>query len=355
MSILTQYILKKFLKYFFIILLSLELFFVGIDLMQNFKELPNSANLQLLYILYNAFFTLSITLPISIIFAWITTLVYLVRHNELVASFSLGSSKKMIYMPVVFISTAILIAFISLQMTPLAYAYEQKSKIIKGMYFTNTKSNLFLKYNNYFIYFKKLHPLEKKAQDIHIFKIKDNDIEQSIIAKSAHYQNNKWYVVDAKIITKPSNIGWDESAISIRYEKFLDTLEGFNPKILNNVYDTKSNFSILDAYKALQLLDKQGVNTNKIKASLYYQLFSYFIVLPLIILFFAFIGVSSRFFNTARFTAVSIFTTLVVWGIFFMLFKLSMGDVITAEIAVLLPLALLYASTPLLLRIRTSS
>jgi len=351
MNILTKYIISKFLKYFFIILMALEIFFVGIDFMQNFKDLPNSANLQLLYILYNGFFILSITIPLSLLFAWITTLVYMVRYNELVASFSLGSSKKMIYMPVVIISTFVLLIFIALQMTPLAYSAEQKSKIVDGMYFTNTKSDLFLKYNDYFIFFKKLHPLEKKADGIHIFKIKGNDIEQSIIAKSAYYKDNKWYINDAKVITKPLDIGWDDSAIDIQYIKTLNTLDGFNPDILNNVYDTKSSFSILDAINAIQLLDRQKVDTNKIKASLYYQLFSYFIIIPLIIIFFNFLTINHRFFNTAKYTSVTIFTTLVIWGIFFMFYKLAMGDVLKAEIALLVPLAVLYLSTPLLLKL----
>lgn len=352
MKIFTQYLLLKFLKLFLIILLAMQIFFVGIDLIQNFKALPDSANLQLLYVLYNAFFTLSITLPISLVFAWVLTLVFLIKNNELVAAFSLGVSRKMIYYPIVLISTLVIGGFIYLQTTPLAYAYEEKDKILEGLYFTNTKSNIFLKYNEYFVYFKNLYPLEKKAEDIHIFKIKDNDIEESIIAKSAHFQNDKWYVVDAKIVTKPANIGWDNSAISVKYEKFLDTLEGFNPKILNNVYDTKSNFSIPDAYKALSLLEVQGVNTNKIKASLYYQLFSYFIILPIIVIVFAYSANNSRFFNPAKFTSLSFFFTLGIWGLFFMLYKLAMGDVIQAEIAILLPICIFYFGTIIFLRLK---
>ena len=40
MSILTKYIIEKYLKNFIIILLSLEIFFVGIDFLQNFKSIP---------------------------------------------------------------------------------------------------------------------------------------------------------------------------------------------------------------------------------------------------------------------------------------------------------------------------
>lgn len=42
MSILTKYIIEKYLKNFIIILLSLEIFFVGIDFLQNFKSITTA-------------------------------------------------------------------------------------------------------------------------------------------------------------------------------------------------------------------------------------------------------------------------------------------------------------------------
>ena len=100
MSILTKYILKKYLINFIIVLISLELFFVGIDFLQNFKSIPPSANLQLLYILYNGFFTLTLALPLSIVFGWVITLTIFIRNNEFVAFNALGATRKDIFKPV---------------------------------------------------------------------------------------------------------------------------------------------------------------------------------------------------------------------------------------------------------------
>jgi len=345
MSILTSYLLKKFLKNFIIILLSLEIFFVGIDLMQHIKGLPDSANLQFLYILYNSFFILTITLPLSLVFGWIITIVHTIRNNELVIFLSLGTPYSSIYSPIVKASILIIFILISLQVTPLAYSYEQKSKILHGTYFTNTKTDLFLKYNEYFVYFKKLYPIEKRAEDIHIFKIEDNDVSQSITAKKAYFQNNKWYVVDATIIRKPHNINWDSSKLLITHEKFLNTLEGFKPKILDNVYEAKSQFSIIDAIYALVLLSNQKINTDKIKAALYYQTVTAFFAVALIILIFIYAPISNRFFNMGQFVSLSIFGTLVTWGALFILYKLSLGGIIAPEISILLPIAILYLIT----------
>lgn len=337
MSILTKYILRKYILHFIIVLVSLQLFFVGMDFLQNSKSLPNSANLQLLYLMYNSFFTLTLTLPLSLVFGWILTLVVFVRNNELVAFTALGSKRSDIYLPVVFISFFLLLVLVFIQMTPLAYSYEQKKKILDGNYFTNTKTDIFLKYDDNFVYFKKLFPLKKQAEDIHIYRVEDKDIVETIIAKKAYFQNDKWYILDAKIVKKPRDLNFGTSKLEVRYEKFLNTLEGFKPKILDNVYETKSNFSITDAISALVLLSKQDVNTDKIRAAIYYETIIPFFVLPLIMIIFAYTSYNRRYFNIGSFTSFSIFGTLVVWGIFFMLHKFSNSGVIKPEFSLLIP------------------
>ena len=345
MRIITKYLLKKYIKYFLIILLSLEVFFVGIDLLQNFAKLPASANLQLLYVTYNFFYTLTITLPISLVFGWIVTITMMIKNNELVSFYALSISPASIIKPIGAITTVILLLLIFMQSTQLAYSVEQKDKILNKTLFVNEKSNIFLKYNEYFVYFKKLYPLEKKAEGIQIFQTKGNDITKKIDAKKAYYQNNKWYIIDAKITKKPQEINWNSSKLEVTYEKFLYTLEGFEPHIINNVYKVKVQFSIIDAIRTILLLEDQDFNTNKIKAILYSQLIMPFFVLPLIVLVFIYTNASSRFFNTATYLSATIFATLITWGVMFLLQKLSFGNIIMAEFAIILPVALLFIIT----------
>jgi lipopolysaccharide export system permease protein len=126
----------------------------------------------------------------------------------------------------------------------------------------------------------------------------------------------------------------------IKEEKFLETLEGFKPKILDNVYESKSNFSIIDALYAIVLLKAQNINTDTIRASLYYQVFVPFFILPIILIIFVSNSINSRFFNIAKFSSLSVFGTLIFWGIFFMLHKFAKGGVVIPEIALLVPLLL---------------
>lgn len=340
MSILTKYILKRYLLNFTIVLISLELFFVGIDFLQNAKSIPASANLQLLYILYNGFFTLTLALPLSIVFGWIITLVIFIKNNEFVAFNALGATRKEIFLPIINISIFLLTLLILSQMTPLAYAADQKSKILHNEYFTSSKNDIFLKYNDYYIYFEKLLPLEKRAENIHIFKVVNSDIVETIIGEKAYFQNNRWYVVDVKIINKPEKLDIDSSKLEIRHEKFLHTLDGFKPKILDNVYENNSDFSILDAVSALILLNEQGINTQKIRSVLYNQAVVPFFILPLLLLIYAYASLNSRFFNIGKFTSFSIFGTLIVWGFFFMLYKFTNSGVVIPEISILLPMFL---------------
>ncbi len=340
MSILTKYILKKYLINFIIVLISLEIFFVGIDFLQNFKSIPHSANLQILYVLYMTFFTLTITLPLSIVFAWIVTLVVFIRNNEFVAFNALGATNKKIILPVISISVLLISILIIFQMTPLAYSSEQKKKILDNEYFTSSKSDIFLKYNDYYVYFKKLLPLEKRAEDIHIFRVSGKDVIETIIGEKAYFQNDKWYVLNVKIIEKPKDLNADSSKLDIRYEKFLHTLDGFKPKILDNVYDSKSEFSIIDAVSAVILLKEQGINTDKIRSILYNLTVIPFFVIPLILLIFAYASLNSRFFNVGKFTSFSIFGTLVIWGLFFTLYKFTNGGILIPEVSILLPMLL---------------
>ncbi|HJE03486.1 putative permease YjgP/YjgQ family protein [Aliarcobacter thereius] len=339
MSTLTKYIFFKYLKNFIIVLLSLEIFFTGIDFLQNFKSLPSSANLQLLYIFYNTIFTLTLTLPLSLVFALIITLITFVRNNEFVAFHSLGASKKMIILPVVYTALFFILSLIILQSTSLAYSYEQKRKIVNNEYFTNTKSDIFLKYDDYFVYFKKLLPLEKKAEDIHIYKIQNDDIVETIIAKEAYFQNNSWYALDAKVVKKPIKID-ENSKLEVDYQESVSTLEGFLPKILNNVYEAKSEYSLADAISAYTLLEKQGINTRKVRAIIYNIAFVPFFIIPILFLIFIYTSLNSRFFHLGSFVASGVFGTLVIWGNFFLLYKITSSGVLMPEISLLIPLVL---------------
>jgi lipopolysaccharide export system permease protein len=341
-NIVTKYLFFKYLKFFIIVMLSLEIFFVGISFLQNFKSLPQSANLQFLYLVYDSIYTLTIVVPLSLVFSWIVLIINLIKTNEFVAFYSLGLKKEQILKPILALSFLITFSVILIQSTPLAYAEQQKSKILKGEYFTNTKENLFLKYNDYFIYFKKLYPLEQRAQGINIYRVKNGDLIEIIEAKAAYFKDDKWNAIDAKITSKPINLNWETSKLNVKYEQSIYTLEGFKPKILDNVYTAKSMYSISDAIQAFFLIIKQDLDTSIIRNTIYYNMLVPFFVLPTIVLIFIYSSISNRFFQVNKFTAIALSLVLTLWGILFFLNKLSSGGVLLPEISLLIPLVILY-------------
>ena len=268
----------------------------------------------------------------------------MIRTNEFVALLSLGLTPKKIYSPIIMLSSIILLLLIVSQVTPLAYSYDNKSNILNNRYLSNSKTDLFLKYDEYFIYIKKLYPLEKRASGIEIFHIKGDHIINSISSSNAYFKDNRWYVMDSRSVYNDEVITWDKSKITIKNKRILDILDGFNPQILNNVYDSKSNYSIQDALYTLFLFNDQNISTHKIRSIIYYKLFSSFFILPLMIFIYSVITMNNRFFIIGIFLLSTIFLTLLIWGILFMFYKFSLSSIISPELGVLLPLIIVSIS-----------
>jgi lipopolysaccharide export system permease protein len=321
-------------------LVALELFFVGIDFMQNAKSL-DGANLQILYIFYNFAYALNFTLSISVILAFIVTSISLIKTNYLVAIYSIGYSKRDILRPIFLSALAVTLTYVSLNFTEFAYAKDKIDALKDNRYLSDSKSDLFLKYNNFYIYFAKLYPIEKRAEGIEIFVVDERqDLIEIIKANDAKFINNSWFIDSATLIKKPKTIDRN-SKIEILENQSFKTLDGFKPRIIDNVYEAKASFSILDAIESIKLLNLQNISTEKIKAILLsVVIFPLFAPLFIVLLFY-FIPTSYRFFNVLLFSSTSVFISLGLWGVLFTLVKLSISGVISPEIAILLPIVLL--------------
>ncbi len=339
-KIYQKYITVIFLKNFFVIFLSLQFFYLGLDLMQYLKKLPDSANLQILYALYTFLNAINYTLPVSILFAMIISKFHLIRSNELVAMYAVGVSKNKLIKPIFVSSMVITIFYIGMNFTNFAYSRDYAHNILTNSTLVNTYKNLFLKYFNNYIYVEKMNPLKKEATGIKIFKIDKGDLRSITDAKSAKFVKDYWILKDITIINKPDVTKKDAKLNRVSYEKYK-ALKGFKPKIIENIYEGKSSFSILDAIEAINLFLSQSVNIVKIKATLFTMtIFPFFAPLLSLILFY-YMPVSNRFFNLAVVSSVFVFISLVGWAVLFMLVKMSSNSVINPELGIILPILLL--------------
>ncbi len=329
-----RYLVQLYLKYFFYILFSLVLFFVGLDFLQVFKKLPSSANLQLLYVTYKAMNGADLLFPISLVFAMIGVKLMLIRSNELVAFYALGYSKRAIILPLFVTSLFLTIFYLFLHLTSFTYAGEYADNIKKYNSLISATKNLFFKFENSYVYFEKLIPLQQKAQNVRIFETNTSNLQRIILAKEAWFEKGYWHLPKATIMQN------NEKNITISHNN-VDTLRGYRPKILDSVYEGKTNISLLDAIYAMQLFTKQKIDIKKIKALILYHLFYPFFAPLLMIVIFYFVPISSRLSNLNLFSFGAIVATLLIWGLLYSLVKLSFSGVLPAELAIVAPIVLL--------------
>jgi len=338
-----RYIAYHYAKSFAVILLALVAFLVGFDYIDHASELNSSANLTLIYLVYKSFYAIDMLLPLSLVFALITTKVFLINSNALVSFYSLGYSRLDILKPFLVVSSLIVMLFISLHAWPsFSRAYEFSKNIRQHSQYLSPTRDLFFTYKDKYVYFSKMIPLEKRAEGIRVFSVKENALKEVLVASNASYRDGYWVIKSADIIKKPNNISFTSGGIEVQNTKDLKILQGFKPKMLDQVYDGKVNFTIMNAIDAIILLEKQNVDTSSIRAALY-KIFIYpFFVPCLIVIIFFFVPISSRSLNISLFSFGAIFSTLLVWGILFTLIELSNHKTIPSEVGIILPVVLLF-------------
>ena len=338
-----KYITYHFLKYFFIILLALTLFAVGFEYSTIAGEYTTSANLLIIYLVYKSFFSIDMLLPISLVFAMISTKVFLIRSNALVSFYSLGYSKVDILKPFVIVSTLIIFLFIAIHSNPtFARANEFATNIKRNSEYLSPSTDLFFSYKDKFVYFSKMLPLQQRAEGVRVFKANMGSLKEVVVAKEAKYEDGYWHIKKANIITKPNDLSYTSLGIKVQTNQDLKILYGFRPKMLDQVYEGKVNFTIQDAIEALLVLKDENVNIDSIKGSLY-KIFIYpFFAPALVVIIFFFVPISSRSINISLFSFGAILSTLLIWGIMFMLSELAKNKTFSSEIGILLPVIILF-------------
>lgn len=338
-----KYIALHYLKYFFIILGALIMFLVGFDYMASAEELSKSANLLLIYLVYKSFYAIDMLLPLSLVFAMISTKIYLIRSNALVSFYSLGYSRRDVLRPFVVVASLIIFLFISLHSwSNFARADEYSNNIKTNAQYLNPSRDLFFSYRGQFVYFSELLPLQEKAVGIRLFSVEKERLKEVLVAKEAYYRDGFWSITQADIIQKPKDRGFASKGITLSSHNDVKILEGFRPKMLDQVYEGKVNFTIINAIDAIRLLSEENINTSSIKGALY-KIFVYpFFVPCLIVIIFFFVPISVRFLNVTLFSFGAILATLLVWGVLFMLIELASNKTISSELGIIAPIALLF-------------
>lgn len=341
MQLYTKYIAWVYCKTFFIVFIALELFFVGIGLLTNLDNIPKSANLALLYMLYSSGVAIKYILPLSIVLASIISVINFIRNNELVSFLALGLNKSLVFRPILVISILIILVYIVLQSTPLAYANDLQ-KTLTNKESINYKSN-FLKDDNKMIYFITSSKDDKKVIAPYIFEFDNGVLRRKVAGHEARFNGKEWILDYAFGLKLPQNITLGQEGL-LREKIFnYKFLKGFNPQVVYNLQDTNSEYSVFDALKSIEALKTKDLNTTQIRASLYFTIFFPFFAPFMSLIMYYYMPIISRFSSLSITGFLCVLATLCMWGVLFALWRFGQNGVILPEIAVILPVMILGA------------
>ena len=343
MNLYARYVGWLYFKYFVIIFVALTLFYVGIDILTNLKDMPASANLKLLYFGLTSLTAVNYVLPLALIFALITSKFSMIRSNELVSFYALGIDKNRLIKPPFYIALAITFIYVGLNFTPFAYAYEYGRNIVKLSNLSRTSSDIFLKFEGKFVYMDSLNPISGEAKDVRIFDINGSNLRSATFGESGKFVDDVWLLKEAKIVNLPQNIKLGEKGLDIKTPSELKTLENFKPKTIESASAESSAITIPDAVDYILAFEDEGIGLNSTKTTLYNHAFAPFFAPFMVLIIYYFLPVTGRFFNLALKSFIFTIASLCVWGALFVMMRFARSGVVSPEIGVLLPIILLGA------------
>jgi lipopolysaccharide export system permease protein len=347
-----RFISKRYIKNFLLVFIALEFFFIGMDLLQNLKHITDSANLQILYGVNQLLYYINFTLPLSLVFAMLLTIFNILKSNELVSMYALGISKNDLIKPIMIIASTLTGLFITLNFLPdFVNAYEKAKNIRKYNNPNQITSAMFLKSHDTYAYIDKLFPEKKEGKNLKIFITKEHKLVEVLEAKNATFKNNRWNLKDVTSIKIPdlNSTSQDTKLIFQKFES-KEVLHGFKPKIIDTLFQRLAKLTIQDSFIAMQLLDKQNINSDKVRSNLYTMIF-FPLFAPIVVygLFFP-LPTQRRGSNIALLSTLYIFSILSIWGILFILAKISANGSVSPEFGIIIPILILALSASFISR-----
>ena len=335
-----RYVSWIYLKYFFIIAFALAFLFAGMDFLQNGGRL-DGFNIKVLYLFYKGSYALDLLYPLALVFAMIVTKIILIRSNALLSFYALGYSKKRVMTPFIAVATLLTLLYVGLHFTPFVDADLSAKALLQGKKHAAVTRDLFLKYNDSFVYMRRMIPERKEALDIRVYRLEKGNLKEIVHGERAHFDGERWVLRNVRIVEKPDPKRLGGEGFRVETKARLATLEGFKPKILTSVFEGKRYYTIQSAWEALQLLMAQKLDTIKVRNLLYYMTVMPFFALFLTVIFFIAIPPYARSANLMLYSFLFTGTTLFVWGILYFLFRIGRTGAIYPELGTVLIVALL--------------
>ena len=340
LSLYFRYMVNLYIKNLVAILFGLSLAFASIDYFQYSEKIAATANYKILYLFYMWQEALGLLYPLAIVFAVILTKLALVKSNTMGALHAFGYSKAKLFFPIFIVSLFTYAVFTFLHTTEFSYAKDKANAMLENQINAYDVNDLFFKYNSSFVYIKKLNPVKKEIENITIFKVDGYRVLHTIYAPIAYFNGTEWDAKNAILRTHIYKNG-KLRKYNIEHKKSIKTLKGYKPKIIKSLYEGKA-LNIIDAYNTWQLLKKQELNSDKIRAVLYDKVIIPLFSIALTLILFFKMPFHARMMNIGSVIAFSMGVTFVIWGILFGLNQVGSNGVLIPEFTAILPVTLLW-------------
>jgi len=317
--------------------------FTGLDYLMNASSL-SSFNIKVLYAFSKWQESLNLLYPLAIIFAGIWTKIAFIKQNSVASFYALGLTRREFFKPFFVVGVVIYLIFLGLNFTSFATATDKARMVKKNQYNMSKTEDLFFKYNNKynnnFVYIGTLIPSEYKIENLTIFRMKNREVTETLTAKEAWFGIDKWVAFN---VIKKTKVKDSLGKYHLQIEKIdlLHTLRNYKPKILKSIYDGKE-LTLNESIMAKKLLEQQGLSTEALRADMYTKVVTpLFSVALLMILIFRF-PFHSRYMNVSMTTMKALGGTLFTWGILFALQGIGANGTVSPELAIVLPIILLW-------------
>ena len=335
-----RYLAKLYSKNLLAILFGLSFAFAAMDYFQHVQRLDVAGNYKILYIFYMWQEALGLLYPLAIVFAVIMTKLSLVKHHTMGAFHAFGYNKKRLFLPLFSVAFLTYIIFTLLHTTAFSYAKDKAAYLLENELHAYDVNDLFFKYNDTFVYIKKLDPVQKKIEDITIFNVEGYQVRYTINAPVATFDGVEWSAKNAILKTHVYKNGELEK-YTVEHKPSIKTLHGYKPKIIESLYEGKA-LNIIDAYNTWKLLKTQNLNSDKIRAALYDKVVVPLFALAMVLILFFKLPFHARMMNIGGVIALSLGATFVIWGILFGLGQIGANGVLLPELTAILPIVLLW-------------
>ena len=339
-----RYIAFLYSKNLLAVLFGLSFAFAFIDYFQHAEDLNVATNYKILYIFYIWEESLALLYPLAIVFAVIMTKLSLIKNSTMGALHSFGYTKRRVLKPILAIASIVYVTFSLLHTTEFSYAKDKANVILNQEIGKYDIKDLFFKYNDTFVYINRLDPFKKTIDDITIFTVNDHKVIYTLNAPTALFEDNRWIAKNATVKVHIYDDNGQLNNYLTEYKVAIETLKGYKPKIIESLHEGKA-LNIIDAYSTYSLLEKQDLNTDKIRSVIYSKLVTPLFAISMVIILFFKLPFHARMLNMGLVISASLGSTFMIWGLFFGLGQVSMNGVTIPEYAILAPVTtlLLYA------------